>query len=139
MKGSRLPLICLVALTTVCLLSTTVALFAQEANPMAVEPAAICRDVVAREPVGAGTVFPVSVGKLCCFTRIVNAVPPTVVTHVWYYGDTEKARVSLRVNASIWRTYSSKVIQPHETGIWYVDVLEPNGNRLTSMTFEITP
>jgi len=139
MKGSRLPLICLVALTTVCLLSTTVALSAQEANPMAVEPAAICRDVADREPVGAGTVFPASVGQLCCFTRIVNAAPPTVVTHVWYYGDAERARVSLRIGAASWRTYSSKIIQPHETGIWYVDVLGPDGNRLTSMTFEITP
>jgi len=138
MKGHRLSLICLVALTAVCLLSTTAAL-AQETNPMAVEPAAICRDVVDLEPIGTGTVFPVSVGKLYCFTRIVNAAPPTVVTHVWYYGDSEKARVSLRVNASSWRTYSSKLIQSHETGIWYVDVLGPDGNRLTSMTFEITP
>jgi hypothetical protein len=86
-----------------------------------------------------GTVFPASVGKLYYFTKIVHANPPTEVTHVWYYGDTEKARVTLRVNSTSWRTYSSKIIQFRETGVWYVDVLGPDGNRLTSTTFEVTP
>jgi hypothetical protein len=139
MEKSRLSRVCVVALTTICLLSTMSALYAQEAAPLAVESAAICTYVVEREPIDSGTVFPASVGKLYCFTKIINADAPTVVTHVWYYGDAERARVSLRISSATWRTYSSKIIQSHESGIWYVDVLGPDGNRLTSMTFEITP
>ena len=131
----RMPLI---ALATLCLLSSAVASRAEETASLGVESATICRDVVAREPVGSGTLFPASAGRLCCFTKIINIQSPTEVTHVWYYGDTERARVTLPVSPPSWRTYSSKIIQPHEMGIWYVDVLGPGGSRLSSVTFEIT-
>jgi hypothetical protein len=139
MEGTRPTCSGVIALIALCLLVTSVALHAQEAGPLAVETATICQDVLDLEPVGMGTVFPASVGKLYYFTKIVHANPPTEVTHVWYYGDTEKARVTLRVNSTSWRTYSSKIIQFRETGVWYVDVLGPDGNRLTSTTFEVTP
>ena len=128
----------IVALTTLSLLSCGMNVRAQESSSLGVESATICRDVVAREPVDAGTLFPASVAKLYCFTKIVNIQGPNQVTHVWYHGDTERARVSLAVNSPSWRTYSSKAIQPHETGVWYVDVLGPDGGRLASLTFEVT-
>ncbi|MBW2058614.1 MAG: DUF2914 domain-containing protein [Deltaproteobacteria bacterium] len=110
----------------------------QAAGPLGVESATICRGVVARTPVDPGTSFPVSVGKLYCFTKIVNVPGPTAVTHVWYYGQTERARVTLSVNSPSWRTYSSKIIQAHEIGPWHVDVLGPSGEVLTSLYFEVT-
>jgi hypothetical protein len=128
----------LVALTTLSLLSCGMNAQAQESSSLGVESATICRDVVAREPIDAGTLFPASVGRLYCFTKIVNIPGPNHVTHVWYHGDTERARVNLAVDPPRWRTYSSKAIQPHETGVWYVDVLGPEGGRLASLTFEVT-
>jgi hypothetical protein len=58
--------------------------------------------------------------------------------HVWSYGDVERARVSLSINAKSWRTYSSKAIQAHEIGTWRVDVLDTSGNLLETIDFEIT-
>jgi hypothetical protein len=112
---------------------------AQETASLEVAGAAICTDVVDREPLGAGNAFEVSLGKLYCFTTIIGANSPTQITHVWYFGDIERARVNLAIKAYSWRTYSSKIIQTHEIGNWHVDVLGPGGELLKTLQFKITP
>lgn len=107
--------------------------------PLEVTFAAICRDVVDLKLVQTGTSFPASVGKLYCFTTIVGAQSPIEITHAWYYSGTLRARVILPVNSPHWRTYSSKIVQPHEIGEWHVDVLGPDGSLLVSVLFDITP
>ena len=121
---------------SMCLLIPAVG--AQVTNTLEVVAAAICKDVVEREAVDVGNRFSTSVPRLYCFTKIVGASQPTEVVHVWSYGDMERARVSLAVNAATWRTYSSKAIQAHEIGTWRVDVLDATGNLLESINFEIT-
>ena len=126
-----------VVLICMCLFTATVE--AQMADKIEVAAAAICKDVVNREAVDVGTRFPNSVSRLYCFTKIVGATQPTEVVHVWSYGDVERARISLEVKSSDWRTYSSKAIQAHETGAWRVDVLDAAGNLLRTINFEVTP
>lgn len=111
---------------------------AQQTDKLDVEAAAICERVDNREAVNVGTRFTNSTPRLYCFTKIVGAESPTEVVHVWSYGDVERARVSLAVTASNWRTYSSKAIQAHEIGAWRVEVLDPSGNLLETINFEIT-
>jgi hypothetical protein len=103
-----------------------------------IEEGVICRKVSGRKPIGAGESFKVSVGKLCCFTKIVSPDHPFKIAHIWYFGDTKKARVNLRVGGSSWRTYSSKTIRAHEIGDWHVDVVGPQGMVLKTLRFEIT-
>jgi len=81
---------------------------AQEEPAVEVEVGVICRDVQEREPVDAGTEFEATVGKLFCYTKIVGAQMPIEITHVWYHGETEMARVNLPVEAASWRTWSTK-------------------------------
>lgn len=111
---------------------------APKETALEVKFAAICRGVVDLKLVQADTSFPASVGKLYCFTTIVGAQSPIEITHVWYHGGTLRARVILPVNSLHWRTYSSKIIQPHEIGQWHVDVLAPDGSLLVSVLFDIT-
>lgn len=111
----------------------------QQAAQLEVSVAAICRDVLDHEPDGYGTSFPVSVGKLYCFTKITGAQSPTQITHVWFFDGNERARVDLGVKSSSWRTYSSKIIQAHEIGTWHVDVEDLDGNVLKTLEFEVTP
>jgi len=118
-------------------LSQAVTSTAQETAFLEVAAAAICTDVVDREPVDAGNAFEASLGKVYCFTAIIGAHSPTEITHVWYFGDSERARVNLAIKASSWRTYSSKRIQMHEIGDWHVDVLGPEGELLKTLQFEI--
>ena len=111
---------------------------AAAAADLQVEDAVVCTNVVDREPVDSAVSFPASVGRLYAFTRIVGASDPTQVVHVWYFGEMERARVTLGVNGSNWRTYSSKVIQEHEIGAWRVEVLDADGNNLDSIQFDVT-
>ena len=111
---------------------------AATAADLQVEDAAVCTDVVDRQPVDSGTSFSVSTGRLYCFTRIVGAQDPTQVVHAWYFGDEERARVTLSVGGSNWRTYSSKQLQEHEIGAWRVEVLDADGNLLETVAFDVT-
>jgi hypothetical protein len=108
------------------------------ASTVQVENSAICEDVVNREVVSEGASFSASVGKLYCFSKIANIDSNTSVVHTWYYGSEERARVSLNVNPPAWRTYSSKIIQAHEIGVWRVEILDQNGNLLETVRFQVT-
>ena len=96
---------------------------------LVVAESAICKNVVDRKPMDSGSSFPSTVGKLYCFTQIDGAPSPTSVTHVWYYGTKESAKVKLLVGSSAWPTWSSTIIQPNEIGSWHVEVLDVMGNK----------
>jgi hypothetical protein len=138
MKRARYVLLVVIALISVPLLHAGTSM-AQEIAPLAVGEAVICRDVVDRQPVGAGDSFEASVGRLVCFTKITGAQSPTQISHAWHFGGVQRAKVTLSVKSSSWRTYSSKRIQPHEIGDWHVDVLGPRGEILRTLQFKITP
>jgi len=126
-----------VAIMSLCLI-IPFSSHAQQASALSVESAAICTGVANREAIDAGTSFSVSVGKLYCFSKIVDIQESTEIVHVWYYGETERARLSLGVNPPAWRTYSSKIIQAHEVGSWRVEILDASGNLLETAKFELT-
>jgi len=125
-------MVSMVAVLFLAVTATTAA-----AASLQVESAVICEQVVDREPVDVGNSFSATVGKLYFFTKIVGAEGNTQVTHVWFFGDTERARVTLSVRASNWRTYSSKRIQAHETGAWRAEILDAEGNTLATARFEV--
>jgi hypothetical protein len=132
---SKLTVLLIVVATFLWLPAATLA---QEAPTLEVGVAAISKDVVDREPVDAGISFSASDGTLYCFTKIAGAQSPTQISHVWYFGAAERARVDLDVNSDNWRTWSSKIIQSHEVGSWRVDVLDSAGTVLKQLQFEIT-
>lgn len=138
MKQPFYIFIILMALITIPL-SQAVTSKAQMTAPLEVAAASICRDVINRQPAGSGYGFEASVGRLYCFTKITGAQTPIQISHVWYFGDTLRAKVTLSVKSSSWRTHSSKKIQTHEIGDWHVDVLGPKGEVLHTLRFKITP
>ena len=109
-----------------------------EGSSLTVPDAAICTEVRDREPVGSGTKFPASVGRLYCFTRVAGAIEPTHVTHVWYHGEREVHSVDLQVGGPSWRTWSYKTIPPGWTGSWRVDVKDANGVIIYSLPFTVS-
>ncbi len=112
-------------------------LFSQTDSTLTVDEVVICKNVQDRQPVGADTSFTVPVENLYCYSVISGATDTTKVTHVWYFGDEEKARVDLAVKAKKWRTWSSKKIMDNWTGHWRVEVLGPNGNLLARKDFVV--
>jgi Protein of unknown function (DUF2914) len=129
----------LLVILLIIILALPVVGLAQSAGQLQVADVAICRDVVNREPVDAGTTFPLSVGKLSCFTKITGVEGSSKITHVWYLGDKERFRIDLTVNGPTWRTFSTKAIRPGDGGSWRVDVVDPAGAVLKSVPFEVAP
>lgn len=109
------------------------------AQGLTVEQTVICKNVVDRVPIDAGNSFATSADKIFCFTKIVGANHPTEITHVWYFDDTERDRITLPVGGSPWRTYSSKRLRPNDVGPWHVDVLDAGGNMLDRVVFNVVP
>ena len=103
-----------------------------------VKEKSICQYVVDLRPVGAGSSFNTSVGRLYCFTKISVSRIPSKITHVWYLRDIERTRVNLPIKSYTWRTYSLKTIRTDDIGDWRVDVLGPEGTVLSTLHFKIT-
>lgn len=129
--------VCIV-FVSLCLL-VPYSIHAQQTGNLKVAAAVICTNVANRQPVELGTSFSASVGRLYCYSKIAEIQNSTEIVHVWYFGDTERARITLGVNPPSWRTYSSKIIQAHEIGDWHVKILDASGNLLEDVEFEITP
>jgi hypothetical protein len=113
--------------------------YGQETAGLEVKDPAICTNVESRACVDPKAEFSLPVDRLYCFTRITGATGDTEIAHVWYYGETERARIPLAVRTASYRTYSYKTIQPHETGKWRVDVVDSSGAVLKSIPFEVVP
>lgn len=111
------------------------------ASELTLVDSGICTGIIDHAAANLGDVFSKDIGKLVCFTRVVGPYlegNDQYVEHVWYYQDTEKARIKLAVKSSNWGTYSSKLIQPFEVGEWRVEVLDPQGETVQVFQFVIT-
>ena len=111
---------------------------AQESG-LTVEKMIFCTGIEDRLPVGESTQFFESAERIYCYTRINGAADTLDVTHVWYYGDEEKARVDLTIKSASWRTWSSKKMLPAWSGAWRVDILGPDEKVLLSREFVYKP
>jgi hypothetical protein len=86
--------------------------------------AVACTSVENRAPVGAAEKFPANVGRLYLFIKLtVNGNSESSVKHIWKHNGKDLATVTLPVRGPQWRTYSSKTIDPSQTGDWTVDIL----------------
>lgn len=93
----------------------------------------IAHQVVDREPVEPAESFPADVGEVTAWTRITGA-GGTTIEHMWRHGG-EAWGVSLEIEGSPWRTWSTKVIPPEWEGEWTFQVLDESGNVVASETF----
>ena len=93
----------------------------------------IAIDVVERRPTGEGTEFSTNVGELVAWTR-VTGLANTTVRHVWRHQGHEEV-IELSVGGSPWRTWSRRTIPAEWTGAWTVEVLDAQGNVLTTGEF----
>ncbi|UCF80591.1 MAG: DUF2914 domain-containing protein [Acidobacteriota bacterium] len=109
----------------------------EETTAITVDRIAACTGIEEREPVGSSDSFPADVGEVYCFTHIKGADGETTVTHVWYQGETERARVELNVRSASWRTWSKKKIPAEWAGSWRVVVVDESDNEIGSTSFTV--
>lgn len=109
----------------------------QQTVQLSVAEAIITSNVVDRVPADTLTAVAADVGQVYCWTRITGAEGEVEINHVWYRGEDEVARTSLRVASADWRTWSSKKIDPSWTGEWRVEVIGPDGTVLKTISFTV--
>jgi hypothetical protein len=85
---------------------------------------AIAKGVENREAVEPGDTFTSDVAKLYCWTKITGGQEGDSITHPWIKDGVVMGEVKLNVNASPWRTFSSKAIMPEWKGKWSVEILQ---------------
>jgi hypothetical protein len=114
------------------------AVIAQDISSVTVNEMVFCRGIDQKKPVDISTHFPDSVERVFCYTKLSNTQDHTSISHVWYYNDTQMAIVDLAVNASSWRTWSSKRIVKEWAGTWRVDIISASGKIICSDEFVVS-
>lgn len=100
--------------------------------------AVMCEDVVNRLPFNEAVVFPVTGGKVSCFTLFDPVLERTAIYHNWYYRDNLSTKIKLLINPPKWATYSSIQLREADKGPWRVEVADSEGNVLQTIRFSIT-
>jgi DUF2914 family protein len=140
-----LVLLCTLILSSVCFaqkdpakkqMEDTASAAEQKQSELVLEHIQFYTTVKDRQPSGVGSVFPETLDKLFCFSKIGGAKCSTYVYHVWYFGDKEVARVKLPVKSKSWRTWSSKNLHLG-LGYGYVKIVSESGDILGMAEFKI--
>lgn len=106
-----------------------------------VEKSVVAAGIVEKKPVLVGDVFLNNIKKLHFFTKVKttdwSGALERYIIHNWYYKNEKVSSIKLRIGAPIWRTFSTKSINPDSIGEWKVEAQDENGNILASQTFTI--
>lgn len=98
---------------------------------------AVSENVVDREAVGIGEIFPVSLEKVYCFLEAKDIQQDTEISFVWYHAGNEVARVALTLRqGNRWRTYSSKNLAGLK-GDWKVELQDATGIVHNTVSFTV--
>lgn len=100
--------------------------------------ALIAKDIIDHQPVHPAVVFPVSAGKVVCYTVFGEIREKTVIHHAWYFRDKLIARKKLVLEPPQWSTYSSVQLRDDDKGPWRVDILDPGNKVIATLRFSIT-
>lgn len=87
-----------------------------------------------REPVDKVSTLPNDKNRVYFFTEIKDA-PNQKVTHRWEYNGKVVSETSFDIGGSRWRVFSNKTLDPSQTGVWKVTVVDEAGGTLGASTF----
>jgi hypothetical protein len=110
---------------------------AQLVDKLTVPDLILGTDIMDREVVGEATSFTRG-QRVYCWTRVLGGEMDDLITHIWYFEDSEIQRVELPVHASHWRTWSYKTIFPGMAGSWRVEVRDSADQVLADTVFTTT-
>ena len=100
----------------------------------------VARKVSGKNPRHVGARFPASVKKLYCHVVFDNRSGRRKVQMLWYHGDHEVSRATLRVRTSrSYRTWASVRIGSHQLGTWRCDIRDQDSRLLSRTEFAIDP
>lgn len=103
-------------------------------NAAGVERGQFTTAIIDREPVDSVTELDTSNSEIKYFTEIIDMQGQTV-THQWVYDDEVVFEKSFEIGGPRWRVWTSKSLQPGWTGLWFVNTLDQERNKLLTQSF----
>ncbi len=100
----------------------------------------ICTGVKDRAPQDNRLVFSTKDERVYTWMRVKNAIPPTLIRHIYYFGGEKVEDIALNIPYSSMRTWSYKTINhTFWVGKWRVDIVTKDGKVLESIEFQVAP
>ena len=108
-----------------------------EAGDLKITEMAVTTKIVKGNPIDSvRRISSSSVKALYCFTRFsAPEDTDTTIKQIWYIDDAPVAEYELPVKGAHWRTYSRKVVEKGNSGVWRCDAVDSEGNVLKSVSF----
>ncbi|MBC7357527.1 MAG: DUF2914 domain-containing protein [Desulfacinum sp.] len=149
MAPSRSHIGILSGLALLLLFAASEGLYAQEAPKAPAEAetrevmlhlarATMCEAVENLLPVNSAVVFPVSQGRVFCYTLFDVVSAPTQIFHRWFHRDELTTQIRLKLYPPRWATYSLIRLRETDKGPWRVEVTDAEGRILKVLRFSIT-
>jgi hypothetical protein len=99
--------------------------------------AAMCEGIEKHGTRHEAVVFPISIGKVFCFTSFDPVPEQTFVYHNWYQKDRFSTRIRLAVKPPRWSTFSSVHLREADKGPWRVEITGHKGQTFQIVRFSI--
>ncbi len=97
----------------------------------------VAESIEDREPAGIAETFSADTEKVYCFIEAKDIAADTTVSFVWYFDETEMARIDLPIKkGGRWRTYTSKKLAGLK-GDWRVELEDADGSLVDLVEFEV--
>jgi len=93
-------------------------------------------DIIDREPVDRIDLLDSSSHNQIKYFTELTGLQGQSVTHQWIYDDTVVFEKSFDIGSQRWRVWTSKTLAPGLTGLWYVNTLDGQRNKLLTQSFE---
>ena len=100
--------------------------------------AVMCEDVQEHQPLYAGVVFSIGIGKVYCYTLFDQVPERTHITHNWYNRDNLSTKIKLILHPPRWTTYSAIQLRESDKGPWRVEITDSEGRILQVLRFSVT-
>jgi hypothetical protein len=129
-----------------CFLITGGLLSAEEDSPgqipvggvLTLDRAVMCESIEAFLPKNESIIFPISVGKVLCFSTFSEVPRDTVIYHNWYRKDQLISKRKLTLKPPKWSTFSGIQLRETDKGPWRVDITDEQGKNIKTLRFSIT-
>jgi hypothetical protein len=105
---------------------------------LALVQSVVCEDVKDGSPQNVAIAFPVSVGKVACFTAFDPVPRKMVIYHNWFRKDELNTRIRLVLQPPRWTTYSTIQLREIDKGPWRIEITDEEGQVLAILRFSIT-
>lgn len=107
-------------------------------SSMVLKQAAMCEAIDVFEVKNPAIVFPISIGKIFCFTSFEEVQNNEIIYHKWFQKDRLISNNRFYLKAPRWSTFSTMQLRMADRGPWRVEVTDKAGKILKTLRFSIS-